>query len=775
MINLKFSERGFLLVVLLFSSLFLPAEKNWTARWITSPQVKNEANTWICFRKEANIATVPGKAVASIAADTKYWLWINGEMAVFEGGLKRGPSPENTYYDEVDIAPFLRKGHNTIAILLWYFGKEGFSHKSSGKAGLLFDCQISGVSLNSDESWKTLVHPSYGPFEGIQPNVRLPESNVCFDARKDPGDWMLGSFDCSSWQTAMTMGLPPCQPWNQLVLRPIPQWKNSGLKDYENNDEIPSVSTGEPIICKLPANLQVTPWLKLETTDGQVVDMCTDHLNGGGEPNVQARYITKNGIQEYESLGWMNGEKIIYTIPRGVKILALKYRETGYNTEFFGSFSCSDEFFNRLWTKACRTLYVTMRDNYMDCPDRERAQWWGDEVIESGEAFYAFDCQSHALQKKGMLELINWQKPDGTLFAPIPAGNWDKELPGQMLASIGYYGFWNYYLNTGDLQTMAQVYDGVKRYLSGWSTNPDGTLVYRKGGWDWGDWGEQIDMSVLLNAWYYLSLKGVSEMATALGKAGDATLFQEQMANFKKAFNQQFWTGEAYRDPNYLGQTDDRAQALAVVAGLADEPKYPALFKIFTTNEFASPYMEKYVVEALFRMGKDHYALERLKKRFGPMIDDREHSTLWEIWENGADGFTGGTTNHAWSGGGLTLLSQYVCGIAPIEPGYKKFQVAPQPGTLVSASAKVGSVQGVIEVAFSNQPESFEMNVTVPENTSALVKLPSGDITVVKYNGKIIWKNGALIKKIGTNLISFPAGKSQAEVISGKWSFKTIR
>ena len=53
-----------------------------------------------------------------------------------------------------------------------------------------------------------------------------------------------------------------------------------------------------------------------------------------------------------------------------------------------------------------------------------------------------------------MYELIGWQQEDGTLYSPIPSSNWNKELPGQMLASIGYYGFWNYYLHTGDLQTI---------------------------------------------------------------------------------------------------------------------------------------------------------------------------------------------------------------------------------------------------------------------------------------------------------------------------------
>lgn len=138
----------------------------------------------------------------------------------------------------------------------------------------------------------------------------------------------------------------------------------------------------------------------------------------------------------------------------------MKYRETGYNTEMTGSFSCDNDFVNRFWKKALRTLYVNMRDTYFDCPERERAQWWGDEVILMGECFYTCSSSVYALMSKGIKELIAWQHSDGALSSPIPAGNYDSELPGQMLASIGYYGFWNYYMNTGDRETIAQVYPG---------------------------------------------------------------------------------------------------------------------------------------------------------------------------------------------------------------------------------------------------------------------------------------------------------------------------
>ena len=126
---------------------------NWTARRITTTQGQNESNTWIDYRTEVRVDQVPGKAIASIACDSKYWMWINGKLAVYEGQLKRGPTPSDTYYDEVDIAPFLKEGTNTMAILLWYFGKDGFSHNSSGEMGLAFQCDDLG--LISDGNWMT--------------------------------------------------------------------------------------------------------------------------------------------------------------------------------------------------------------------------------------------------------------------------------------------------------------------------------------------------------------------------------------------------------------------------------------------------------------------------------------------------------------------------------------------------------------------------------------------------------------------------------------------
>ncbi|MFQ8805724.1 MAG: hypothetical protein ACLR8Y_12305 [Alistipes indistinctus] len=68
-----------------------------------------------------------------------------------------------------------------------------------------------------------------------------------------------------------------------------------------------------------------------------------DHANGytgsGSAPSVRSEYITRPGDQQYESLGWMSGHIVKYAIPKGVEVKAVKFRETGYDTEFAGTFA----------------------------------------------------------------------------------------------------------------------------------------------------------------------------------------------------------------------------------------------------------------------------------------------------------------------------------------------------------------------------------------------------------------------------------------------------
>jgi hypothetical protein len=748
-----------------------------TAPWskINSASRAKQQNLWSCYRKEFTLAGKPKAAVARIAVDSKYWLWVNGVLVVREGALKRGPTPTDTFFDEVDLAPHLKEGANTVAILAWYFGKEGFSHKSSGKSGLLFELVAGKEKIISDSSWRTIVHPSFGDTGAPHPNFRLPESNIRFDAGKDVAGWELPGFAATSWPQATEFGAPDCAPWNRLVKRTVPFWKDYGLKPYTNASALPGISDGKMIKAKMPYNAQITPYFRINAKAGEVIQIQMDNYRGGSEPNVRAEYVTRDGEQAFECYGWMNGHAVHYQIPAGITILDLQFRETGFDTDFAGAFDCDDDFLNRLRTKALRTLYITMRDTYMDCPDRERALWWGDAVNELGESFYAFDRRADLLTRKCIIDLVAWQKADGVLFAPVPAGNWNKDLPLQMLASIGRTGFWTYSYFSGDMETLAVAYPGMKRYMKIWDMKPDGLVVPRPGAWAWGDWGNNVDMGMLYNAWYHIGLQGLRNAALVLKKEGDLPWIDARLKSIEASFNKTFWTGTEYRSPDYKGQTDDRANALAIVAGFAKPDQYPALVEVFKKQSHASPYMEKYVLEALCLMDQPGLAQERMKRRYAKMVDHPDYTTLWEGWGIGSEGFGGGTINHAWSGGPLTVMSQYFAGIAPTAAGFSSYSVLPQMGTLKKITTKVVTAKGDIALKLSNTEELFSLELTSPSGTQASVGIPvlAGEtITEVRAKGRVLWKAGKPCGAItGVRFIEANARYLMFAVEPGTWSF----
>lgn len=739
--------------------------KDWPAKWIwPATGEEDKPNTWACFRKSFTLKSVPNSAPMSIAVDSKYWLWLNGELVVFEGGLKRGPTPERTYYDTLDISSALKPGENTICLLVCYFGKDGFSHNDSGKGGLLAHLDLGNRSVSSDSSWKATIHPAYGDTGKPKPNYRLPESNIRFDARKAIEGMTDTDFDDGDWPDAQERGTPPCKPWGSLEERPTPLWKDYGVRDYENATEFPEVSDGEPIVAELPYNAHITPCLAVKAPAGLTIDIRTDHYKVTGNNAVRMEYVTREGEQSHESPGWMNGEKVIYRIPKGVEIKALKYRETGFNSRFAGNIKCNDDFHNTLCRKAVRTLYVTMRDTFMDCPDRERAQWWGDMVIQLGQSFYALDRKTDSLIRKGMKELMRWQRDDGTIYSPVPAGNWDKELPLQMLASVGYYGFWTYYRYSGDADTLRELYPRVRRYLLDvWKLKPNGLVTQRDGDWTWLDWGKNKDAPVLYNGWYYLALRGLSNMARLFGKRDDLKEIARRMKSIRDRFNDSFWTGTAYDSPAHDGPPDDRAQGLPVVAGLAEPSMYDSIAEVLQEQYFASPYMEKYILEALFQMDRPEQALARMKKRYRPMVEN-DISTLWEQFPEG------GTKNHSWTGGPLTLLYQYAAGVAPLEPGFEKFQVKPRMGSLESIEVSFPTEKGEISAELRQNDKRFDLELTAPSSTTARVCIPDS-FERIEANGKLVWEFGKSVDANGVLFTGERDGYVRFDVASGDWHF----
>ncbi len=723
-----------------YSVISTEEKPDWKAKWIWDKEKLTEKNVWMCLSKKVSLDKVPKELVAHISADSKYWLYINGETVVFEGNVKRGPSKNSGYYDSVDIAPYLKRGENSICALAWYWDNEtSYSSCSSGQGGFIFEAIGEDVSIISDKSWKIKRNPAYIDSPLYPPNYRIPEYSVYFDAREDMGTWINEAYDVSSWENATEYAVGGEEPYGKLYHRGIPFLKDYGLKDYENSKDYENYTVtktfGEKITVDIPYNAQITPYLKVIAPAGKKIRITTENTLIGA---VSTTYITKEGEQEFESLGWFNGEHITYKIPKDVTVVSLQYRETGYDSSFSGDFKCDDEFMNSLWQKSLRTLYVTMRDNFMDCPDRERAQWWGDVTNEMVMMMYSLDSNSYLLYQKGVDAMLSHVDDTKILQTVVPISGDYFELPVQQLAGI--VGFGTYYQYTGDKAFVQKVYNAALDYLKLWGMGDNNLVVHRGGSWDWPDWGSKADMTAIENAWVYYALSAVEGMAELLGETEDVSFITERKTAIAKGYKA-LWTEEGFVSED-AKEPDDRANALAVLSGLANMAQYATIKNVLANTKNSSPYMEYYVLEALCKMGEYEAAYDRIKERYeGMMCDD--YSTLWEQWEAWR-----GTKNHAWSGGPLVIMSKHFAGITPLEAGYEKVEINPQYTLSDSMSCTVPSVKGLITLDYKKADGSYAINLTIPQDTKAVLYVPAD--AVVNINSEIYYQNGKYITdKIG--------------------------
>ncbi|AJR04518.1 glycoside hydrolase [Siansivirga zeaxanthinifaciens CC-SAMT-1] len=775
-----------LIIVLTLTTTFSYAQTpNWgNAQWIWQKE-DGPSNTWMSFRKTIKINQIPETVEANISVDSKFWLWINGKMVLFEGGLSRGPSqagawnrkeqitPANSWYETVNIQPYLKKGENTIAILVWYWGRETHkgTHIDSKKGGLLFSANIGEQKVISDASWKAMQHPGYD--NTIEPASKmLVQYSVKYNAQKGLNDWSDNAwysheYDDKKWPSAIEKGLVGVAPWYNLEKNMVPHLVNHGLENYTNQNELqlPFISNGQTIKCKLPFNKQITPYLEIESKAGDTIFITTDNSRNG----INATYITKEGQQAFESYSWMNGHEVRYTIPKGVKVKALKYRWMSVG-EMAGKFELDDAFYNRLWWMGNNTLFVCARDNFMDCPDRERALWIGDVADQTGYLFYSMDNAGRQLLKKAILQTVYFSE-NGVIGALGPLRV--RELVCQSLQFISQV-VWPYYLNTGDKETLEKAYPYLYKYLDLFPMKENGLPEYRKAkspdSWDWLDWGvaNTTDAEPIQMAFYYLALEKANKMAEVLGKQDHVKWYNNRMNTMKPAFEKAYWKNGFY-STNAEKFKDDRANAIAIVSGIAN-PKYynQIVDNVLIPNRFSSPHFEWMAEEAMCIAGRHQESLQRMKEQYQSQVDKKSMTTLYEKFPDG------GSYNHAWNGSN-TVLSKYIAGVQPTKVAWSEFEIMPELVHFKNVKKLIPTVKGDVGVEMKKSDKTFELQLNSPQNTTAIIGLPKTEktITTVAVNGVVVWKKGKQKKDLfGINYQGEDNQFLKFKVGSGNWNVK---
>jgi hypothetical protein len=357
---------------------------------------------------------------------------------------------------------------------------------------------------------------------------------------------------------------------------------------------------------------------------------------------------------------------------------------------------------------------------------------------------------------------------------------------------------WNDYLYTGNKELLAQFYSDLKAKAllpladeSGLISTKTGKVtpevlesIHFKGTLkDIVDWPQSgilglgksepgetdgfifKDVNTVVNAYHYQAVVQLAQIAKTLNRTDDQTQFEALANKLKAIFNEKMLDKKrgVYVDGIGTDHASLHANMFPAAFGLTPEKYIPKVNGFIQSRGLAcSVYGSQFLMDAVYDGHNAGYGLQLLsstdERSWYNMI--RVGSTIsLEAWDNKYK--PNQDWNHAWGAAPANIIPRKLMGIEPLEPGFSKIRIKPQPGNLASAEIKTPTIRGEVLLSFKNNPQqSFSMNLTIPDNTTAEVYLPFWSKTQkVILNGNAVKYrlegNFAVIENIGSGSSTF--------------------
>lgn len=200
-------------------------------RWVWPEAYMYLYNHYAQFRRDFELASAPKKAVFHITADKAYRLYVNGSYVC------RGPARGYQSHwpcDEVDLAPFLRKGRNWLSIEGYNPGISTFQYLHQNFAGLLCAFAKGAVADAWDKAeWMMRRDPARST-QTARLSLQI-DFQEHIDLSKDDRSWITSETPPSGWRAEIFpdkahnyMGFPfGMPPFDSVEERGIPLLRES--------------------------------------------------------------------------------------------------------------------------------------------------------------------------------------------------------------------------------------------------------------------------------------------------------------------------------------------------------------------------------------------------------------------------------------------------------------------------------------------------------------------------------------------------------------------
>jgi alpha-L-rhamnosidase len=244
------------------------------------------------------------------------------------------------------------------------------------------------------------------------------------------------------------------------------------------------------------------------------------------------------------------------------------------------------------------------------------------------------------------------------------------------------------------------------------------------------------DKGAVATAYLHRSARDLARIAAILGKPAQVVERYEGIATkAKAAWQEAFLNGDGSlsvgTQANYV-----RALHFGLIPAELGSAAADQLAKLIRANgtKLDTGFLSTvYLLPTLADFGHADLAFELLFQEQEPSwlnMRNRGATTVWERWNGvAADGTPSESLNHYSKGAVIDFLHQYIAGLKIVEPGYREFSVKPVLGAGIEwARTSHQSPFGFISVEWKLSIDGFQLELLVPQGTTAHVTLPNGNV-----------------------------------------------
>jgi alpha-L-rhamnosidase len=423
-------------------------------------------------------------------------------------------------------------------------------------------------------------------------------------------------------------------------------------------------------------------------------------------------------------------------------------------------FSTSDTLINQLQHNIRWGQKGNFVDVPTDCPQRdERLGWTGDAQAFSRTA--AFNMNVAGFFTKWLKDVAADQLDSGAVPHVVPDVLTRPERPAA--ASAGWADAaviipWNMYLSYGDRRVLETQYPSMTKWVEYMQRRAGDDYLWTED-FTFGDWlayattrsdypGATTGKDLIATAFFAHSTDLLARTAAVLGKADDRAKYEALLEKIKAAFVKEFVTPEGR-----VGENTQTAYVLALQFDLLPkELRARAAERLvaeirerkhLTTGFLGTPYL-LHVLSDYGYLDDAYMLLQRKEYPSWLYPVTKGATTIWERWDGiKADG--------SFQDAGMNSFNHYAYGavgewmyrvmagldIDEAAPGYKHILIAPQPGgAFTEVNASHDTPYGRARSHWTKTADGFALDVEIPANATATIRLPRTKLDAVGEGGK---------------------------------------